>query len=178
VDLDARDGNWVQKFQSDEKLGVTVTFPAPEVTPEVTPELRKMVEHLQGTMLRRELQSAMALKDDEHFRKAYLLPALKAGISTTTSSNMSTSDTSTSKGKRTGNRRSSGGDAMTSLRFSASRVTAHMMRREQPSPTPGGLEFRIFFSEAARQSYRRAILPVDLPGSASTLDLLFELGHE
>ena len=31
-------------------------------------------------MVRRDLQSAMALKDDEHFRKAYLLPALEAGL--------------------------------------------------------------------------------------------------
>ena len=31
-------------------------------------------------MLRRELQEAMSLKDDEHFRKAYLLPALAGGV--------------------------------------------------------------------------------------------------
>lgn len=65
-------------WKSDPKLGVTVTFPAPEVTPEVTPEVRKLLGHIDGDMNRRDLQSAMKLKDDEHFRKAYLLPALEA----------------------------------------------------------------------------------------------------
>jgi ATP-dependent DNA helicase RecG len=68
------------EWKSDEKLGVTVTFRASEVTPEVTPEVRKMIQHLEGAMLRRDLQAAMALRDDEHFRKTYLLPALEAGI--------------------------------------------------------------------------------------------------
>jgi hypothetical protein len=31
-------------------------------------------------MSRQILQSALKLKNDEHFRKAYLLPALKAGL--------------------------------------------------------------------------------------------------
>ncbi|MDB6041082.1 MAG: hypothetical protein JWM99_4923 [Verrucomicrobiales bacterium] len=31
-------------------------------------------------MLRRDLQAAMGLKDDDHFRKGYVLPALEAGI--------------------------------------------------------------------------------------------------
>ena len=30
-------------------------------------------------MTRQELQAALKLKDDEHFRKSYLLPALEAG---------------------------------------------------------------------------------------------------
>jgi len=57
-------------------LGVTLTFFAPEVTPEVL----RLLQNLEGAMLRRELQEAMSLKDDEHFRKAYLLPALAAGV--------------------------------------------------------------------------------------------------
>jgi ATP-dependent DNA helicase RecG len=63
-------------WKSDPKLGVTVTFPAPEVTPEV----RKLIDHFEGEMIRRNLQVAMELKDDEHFRKAYLLPALEARL--------------------------------------------------------------------------------------------------
>jgi ATP-dependent DNA helicase RecG len=63
-------------WKSDPKLGVTVTFRAPEVTPEVS----RLIQHLKGEMLRRDLQSAMGLKDDEHFRKAYLLPALESGF--------------------------------------------------------------------------------------------------
>ena len=31
-------------------------------------------------MTRRELQDAMGLKNDEHFRKAYLVPAVEAGV--------------------------------------------------------------------------------------------------
>jgi hypothetical protein len=52
-------------WKSDPKLGVTVVFQAPEVTPEVT----KLIRLLNGEMLRRDLQAAMDLKDDEHFRK-------------------------------------------------------------------------------------------------------------
>jgi ATP-dependent DNA helicase RecG len=58
----------------------------PEVTPEVeegtpegTPEVR-LVAVLQGEMSRRQLQDALALKDDEHFRTAYLNPALEARL--------------------------------------------------------------------------------------------------
>ena len=53
--------------------------PAPEVTPEVTPEVR-LVRALAGEMTRQQLQQALGLKDDEHFRKAYLLPAIEAGL--------------------------------------------------------------------------------------------------
>ena len=31
-------------------------------------------------MIRKDLQEKLALKDDEHFRKAYMLPALQAGV--------------------------------------------------------------------------------------------------
>jgi len=50
-----------------------------EVTPEVTPEVR-LVRVLIGSMSRQELQRALGLKDDEHFRKAYLQPALDAEL--------------------------------------------------------------------------------------------------
>jgi len=35
---------------------------------------------LRGEMTRQQLQRALALKDDEHFRTAYLQPALDAGL--------------------------------------------------------------------------------------------------
>jgi ATP-dependent DNA helicase RecG len=63
-------------WKSDPKLGVTVVFRAPEVTPEVT----KLIRLLNGEMLRRDLQAAMDLKNDEHFQIAYLLPSLNAGL--------------------------------------------------------------------------------------------------
>lgn len=51
----------------------------PEVTPEVTPEER-LVLAVKGEMTRQALRGAIGLKDDEHFRKFYLLPALDAGL--------------------------------------------------------------------------------------------------
>jgi len=51
----------------------------PEVTPEGTPEVR-LLEIMEGEMSRQALQSATGLKDAEHFRKAYLLPALESGL--------------------------------------------------------------------------------------------------
>lgn len=56
-----------------------VTSSTPEVAPEVTPEVR-LLSVLAGEMTRQQLKEALGLKDDEHFRKAYLLPALEAGL--------------------------------------------------------------------------------------------------
>ncbi|HEV8240388.1 MAG TPA: DUF4062 domain-containing protein [Thermoanaerobaculia bacterium] len=50
-----------------------------EVTAEVAPELRLALA-LTGEMTRRELQEALHLQHDEHFRLAYLAPALDAGL--------------------------------------------------------------------------------------------------
>src|SRR5262249_49839375 len=47
-------------------------FFTPEVTREVTPEVR-LTWPLVGRMMRRELQEALDLKEDEHLRGAYLL---------------------------------------------------------------------------------------------------------
>lgn len=44
-----------------------------------TPEVR-LLKALSGEMTRQQLQVALQLKDAEHFRKAYLLPALRAGL--------------------------------------------------------------------------------------------------
>jgi len=57
----------------------TVTRSTPEVTPEATPEVR-LVSVLAGEMTRQEIKEALGLKDDEHLRKAYLRPALEAGL--------------------------------------------------------------------------------------------------
>jgi ATP-dependent DNA helicase RecG len=53
---------------------------APEVTPEVTPEVGRVVVALQDELSRTGLQQAMGLKDEKHFRNAYLLPALDSGL--------------------------------------------------------------------------------------------------
>ncbi|MDL2328817.1 putative DNA binding domain-containing protein [Desulfosarcina sp. OttesenSCG-928-A07] len=76
--------SWV----SDSRLGVTVTFLAPEVTTDVTTEVatdvttevHRLLQHLEGEMTRQALQHAMGLKNAEHFRKTYLLPALEQGL--------------------------------------------------------------------------------------------------
>ena len=57
----------------------TLSISTPEVAPEVTPEVR-LLSVLVGEMNRQQLKEALGLKDDEHFRKAYLLPALDAGL--------------------------------------------------------------------------------------------------
>jgi Fic family protein len=57
----------------------TVTSSTPEVAPEVTPAVR-LLSVLAGEMTRQQLKETLGLKDDEYFRKAYLLPALEAGL--------------------------------------------------------------------------------------------------
>ena len=56
---------------------------APEVTPEVAPEVGseiRLLRVMSGEMTRQRLQEALYLNDDEHFRKAYLAPTLRAGL--------------------------------------------------------------------------------------------------
>lgn len=61
---------------SEDRRGVTLTFYAPEVTPEVT----QMLAAFDGEMSRKDLQDILGLKDNEHFRKAYLLPAIRENL--------------------------------------------------------------------------------------------------
>ena len=71
---------------------VTVTFrPNPEVraeaeerpmnrvTGEVAGEVR-LLQVMSGEMTRQRLQEALGLKHEDHFRKAYLIPALRSGL--------------------------------------------------------------------------------------------------
>lgn len=57
-----------------------------EVTTEVPRKYRgsttevRLLKVLSGEMTRQQLQVALKLKNDEHFRKTYLLPALEAGL--------------------------------------------------------------------------------------------------
>jgi len=48
--------------------------------PEVTPEVKRLLNVMTGDYSRKELQETLELKDAEHFRKAYLLPAINAGL--------------------------------------------------------------------------------------------------
>ncbi|MEK7704372.1 MAG: Fic family protein [Myxococcota bacterium] len=49
-------------------------------TGQVTGQVATLVEHLDGEVTRSELQKAVGLTHREHFRKAYLLPSLAAGL--------------------------------------------------------------------------------------------------
>ncbi len=52
----------------------------PEVAPDVTPEVKKMLAILKGSMSRKEIQAALGLMDEKHFRQAYQQPAVAAGL--------------------------------------------------------------------------------------------------
>jgi ATP-dependent DNA helicase RecG len=47
---------------------------------EVTMEVRSIVKVLMGELTRQQLQEALSLKNNDYFRKAYLLPAINAGL--------------------------------------------------------------------------------------------------
>jgi len=53
---------------------------ATEVTTEVTTEVKRLLNIITGDHSREELQELFRLKNAEHFRKAYLLPAINAGL--------------------------------------------------------------------------------------------------
>ena len=53
---------------------------AMEVTTEVTTEVKRLLNVITGDHSRAELQKMLRLKNVEHFRKAYLLPAINAGL--------------------------------------------------------------------------------------------------
>jgi ATP-dependent DNA helicase RecG len=47
---------------------------------EVTGEIRRLIGAIVSEMTRQEMQNALELKHEDHFRKAYLLPALEANL--------------------------------------------------------------------------------------------------
>ena len=51
-----------------------------EATGEVTGEVKRIVIIIRGEMKRIEIQRAMSFKSADHFRKAYLEPALSSGL--------------------------------------------------------------------------------------------------
>ncbi|CAN5572331.1 hypothetical protein BH10PSE18_BH10PSE18_32860 [soil metagenome] len=79
-----RNGSPPPVFESDEeRTAFVVRLPVhpkargtPEVTPEVTAEVARLLRAMAGEMSRQQIQEALALKHAEHFRVAYLIPAL------------------------------------------------------------------------------------------------------
>ena len=72
------DGFFTAVFFPNPEVRAHVTPPA-EVTAEVTAEVLRLLSVSEGEMMRRDLMDALGLTHQEHFRKAYLLPALNAG---------------------------------------------------------------------------------------------------
>ncbi len=52
----------------------------PEVTGEVTGEVTRLLLAMKGEMKRLDMQKALGLKHEDHFREAYLLPAIQLGF--------------------------------------------------------------------------------------------------
>lgn len=63
-------------IEENEVTTEVTTEVATEVTTEVTAEVKKLVEVIEGEMTRRELQNSLGLKNDGHFRKRYIVPAI------------------------------------------------------------------------------------------------------
>lgn len=74
----------------DERISYLVRLPAHplshsadttagQTTTEVTMEVAALLKIVDGDMSRQELQTSMNLKNADHFRKAYILPAIAAG---------------------------------------------------------------------------------------------------
>lgn len=59
-----------------EPRGAAVPQPTAEVTGEVTGEVARLIGVMTGELSRQELQRALGLKHEDHFREAYLKPAL------------------------------------------------------------------------------------------------------
>jgi ATP-dependent DNA helicase RecG len=84
----AANGSPAPLFETDdERLAFVIRLPRHPLARvptgdagEVTPEVEKVIRALPGALSRQVLQDALGMKDDEHFRKAYLLPALASGL--------------------------------------------------------------------------------------------------
>jgi ATP-dependent DNA helicase RecG len=61
-------------------LSLVPTVGGGEVTGEVTGEVERLLRAVVGEMTRQQIQSALGLKGEEHFRTAYLKPALEMRV--------------------------------------------------------------------------------------------------
>ncbi len=87
-------GSPAPKFETDEdRTSFLIRLPAhpdvpisappptaPEVTPEVTPEVARLLRLCQEPRSRKDLQAILGLRDDDHMRTAYLLPAMASSL--------------------------------------------------------------------------------------------------
>ena len=88
IQLCRENGLAAPEWKSDEKLGVTVTFRAPQATPHVTPQVAphvtpqvgKLLRALHGEMSRGDIMAEVGIKDRKHFAEAFIQPALDQGL--------------------------------------------------------------------------------------------------
>ena len=72
---------WLEfPFSSEYLKAISAPEVTPQVTPEVTPEVEKLLNVVSSEQSRRDLQDALGLRDDDHMRISYILPALAAGL--------------------------------------------------------------------------------------------------
>lgn len=85
----AANGSPAPQFETDDdRLAYLVRLPvhpladpaSDQVTMDVTMEVAKLLTTVRGEMSRPDLQAAMGLKNADHFRRAYLTPAMAAGL--------------------------------------------------------------------------------------------------
>lgn len=62
------------------QVAVATAGVQPGGTGEVTGEVERLLAAMTGAMKRQEMQASLGLKHEEHFRDAYLVPALSAGL--------------------------------------------------------------------------------------------------
>ena len=61
-------------------LAMAGITPTDQATGEVTGEVARLLRAMDGAMSRQQIQEALALKHEDHFRNAYLKPALTLGV--------------------------------------------------------------------------------------------------
>ena len=66
--------------QAKDQVGTKSGPSRDQITGEVTGEVRRLLAAMSGEMKRSEIQQALGLKHEDHFRDAYLLPALALGV--------------------------------------------------------------------------------------------------
>lgn len=70
----------VDEREANQFRAVVWRIATPQVAPQVAAEVLSLLAAMQGEMKRRDIQMALGLKDREHFRTAYLAPALAGGL--------------------------------------------------------------------------------------------------
>lgn len=84
----AANGSPAPLFETDDdRLAFVIRLPCHPLamgggaaTLQVTGEVERLMRAVSGVMSRQQIQSALGLKAEEHFRAAYLKPALEIGV--------------------------------------------------------------------------------------------------